>query len=239
MNILSVLSLCYASAKIALITQYHLSCSSQRQKEIDDALALNLDNPYIDKIVLLQDRLAPGLRHSKLVQVEWAHSRLSFSEALEYANRYLFSWTVLIANNDVSFDNSLRRLHRRQVARALNRYAAFFLSRLESDESVAIGSQCSKKYMGSHDAFILRSPVPSSLIEGMHSVHLGQVGADARFVWEARKAGLIVGNPCWDIRAWHHHASNHRSPALAENNLNGKTDAAHPVKLKDFLKEIF
>lgn len=225
---------------IVLITQYYNETCRARQREMMDSLHENLNNSNLDKIHLLQydqmDDLLPQ-QHPKLCIHKSSNPRLSFGEALRHVNEHLQLKIAIIANNDITFDKSLHLLREERVVKAIaNKYSAFALSRIEPDEHIGIGSQCSHKYVGSHDAFVVHSPVPQSLILGLTNVYLGQAGADARFVYEARNVGLIVGNPCKDMIILHHHKSNHRTSGIqVEANLHGKSALAPPQTIDEFL----
>ena len=232
------LALCHC---IVLITQvYHPECK-ERFHEILCALDLNTNNEFISEVHLLQyDPFVPMRlvdKHRKVKITNIKEERMSFSTALEYANTLPKDTIVAIANNDISFDHTLENIIDYSFL-LREKFHAFFLSRHEEEQESnqdGIGTQCGSNYIGSHDAFIFAVPISKRLITNMKGVYLGQPGADARFIYEARKAGYVVRNPCVDVRIMHHHKSNHRSTAMIEANLL-KSDTARPESLDDLFK---
>ena len=53
---------------------------------------------------------------------------------------------------------------------------------------------------GSHDSFIWRAPLPSSLEESTQ-IDVGAWGYENRFIYELERVGWTVGNPCLSIRS--------------------------------------
>jgi hypothetical protein len=220
-------------AKVVLITQLYREENVSRHNEILAALTQNILNPYIDEIHLLQHDTLVHLCEKVKIKSH-VESRLSFGGAIEYANQIdLKGSIVVMSNNDIVFDESLRWLHDPLVTRMLARFESFCLSRHEPPEQSVhgIGTQCGPGYIGSHDVFIAHSPLPNHLASALKTVFFGQAGADARFIYEARRAGLVVSNPCKSIRAVHWHRSGKRSAALPEANLDGRSDVAFPDSL--------
>ena len=207
----------------------------------------NIHNPYISHIHFLQpfsiDTWSnPFYQLSRYCNVTmskftekvrfyrgWTpNPRLSAKSAFEFANRYLVGYVVILANLDIEFDETLGLL---QQDRKLSYSNAYFLSRYESEESKSlITTQCSPEYMGSHDSFIFVPPLPRPLISRCN-FQLGQVGMEARLIWEFEMSGLTVSNPCLSVKTWHHHSSNIRNWIDIVANEGGKSSIAHPKYL--------
>jgi hypothetical protein len=137
---------------------------------------------------------------------------------------------VIVSNLDISFDNSLSKLSSSAID--LNMYVAYFLSRYEKPENehISIGTQCGKKFIGSHDSMIIIPPLPRRLIERC-DFQLGSWGIESRVMWEMERFGIKVRNPCHDIKSWHHHASQVRNMKMPEVNRNNKSAIAFPEPL--------
>lgn len=224
--------------RIILITQLYDAKNESRNKELQKALDLNTKNEYIDELHLLQyDTQVSLLNSTKIKLLSTVSERLSFAEAFKYANEHLKGEIIIVANNDISFDHSLSLLLHPAINNMLTKqYTAFFLSRHERRPMTGIGTQCGPLYMGSHDAFILSPPLPASFLSRIEGIVLGQAGGDARMVYEARMAGLVVRNVCEEIKCWHHHDSAVRSAALREANLGGLSETAPPERLNLLLE---
>ena len=84
---------------VVLITQYYLSPHSQA--DIDEVLQINLNNEAISSIVLLNEAIydvSSFKNHNKITQVN-LQKRLQFSDAFEYANRFLVGKTVVLGKH--------------------------------------------------------------------------------------------------------------------------------------------
>ena len=136
---------------------------------------------------------------------------LSFEEAFDFANRHLQNQLVVLANLDISFDETLKELA--EMTYFPPRFS-LFLSRYERpvNEAIGIGTQCGPKYIGSHDAFVFRSPLPQQLVDGCRGLPLGISGTENVAMWNFRNCGYQVENPCDRIKTWHNHRSGQRTP---------------------------
>lgn len=171
-----------------LITQWYWDMSDVRRSELLQTLETNIDNSLITNIHLIVNeksvreelaQLNSVLTRSsqKIVWVTTQNTddRLLASDAFKYASKYLKGHIVLLANLDISFDESLTMLLSQDCD--LSRYKAYSLSRHEKPENehLSIGIQCGPKCMGSADTAAFIPPLPKSLIERTH-LHLGSWG---------------------------------------------------------------
>ena len=93
--------------------------------------------------------------------------------------------------------------------------------RISGSSLAADGSVCIPLSIGA-DAWIFRAPLslPRSLAPSLHlsaPFPQGKPFCDHRLARLALDAGLRVTNPCLSIRAWHHHASGHRTYTAADS----------------------
>ena len=93
---------------IRLITSYYIDKNKERQLEIDECLKNNIDNVYIDEILLLCESL-PNIKHRKIKIIET--NRPTFKNFLFYINKNTSEDDInILANTDIFFDDSLNDL---------------------------------------------------------------------------------------------------------------------------------
>jgi hypothetical protein len=188
---------------LTLLVGHYNESNSARRTEFFECLRRNIANEFIEEVhVFLEDGVTsetllhncPELESPKVKVLPLGH-RLTYSELIRYANDNLAGRSVVIANADIHFDRTLERLESVDLAGKI-----FCLSRWDvtPDGGIALFD-----HPLSQDAWIFRSPVHDLNAD----FHLGVLGCDNRFAWEAESAGLQVLNPSRIIRACHLHAS--------------------------------
>ena len=98
-------------SEIHLLVQYYKPNLKTRRDEIDRVLRRNLENEFITRIhvfVSSSDQLP--LESDKIRIVPYEELRMTFRDALRYAQLNLQDQIVILANADIIFDDSLRRL---------------------------------------------------------------------------------------------------------------------------------
>lgn len=186
----------------SLITTLYQERSEQRFAEYRECLERNLENPWIDEIHVFYDttsdredsRLA-SLIADRRIQIIPIGCRLTFMLACCYANRYMNGWRVVLANADVTFDESLGKLTRRALAKRL-----VCLSRWERTSE---GEMMLNANADSQDAWVFLAPIPVTESD----IPLGLPRCDGRIAHEAQKMGLTPINPARSVRMVHVHAS--------------------------------
>ena len=195
------------AVKIHLVTQFPPAATPQRTHEYLYCLDRNLNLPEIHKVHLVTANLSLP-NHSKLV-FHKGIADMTITSALRLAfNHTQENDIIIIVNADIYFDQTVRYLR-------YMRSSPWFLSRYEHyplKGPLYIGTQCdSSRYIGSHDAFIFRRPMPTIWLSVLDWA-LGTPGMEARMIWELAQFGVKVENPCTLVRTWHVHYSkrNHR-----------------------------
>jgi hypothetical protein len=163
-----------------------------RWQELVTCLARNVANPHIAEVHLLLEEAdveCPLLGHPKLRV--FAHGRRATFRALfDHANRSLAGRSVIVANADIHFDDTLERVGAGDLDGALLCLSRWELGGLYEEPR-------------SQDAWLFAAPLPDIACD----FELGRPGCDNRLAWEAQRAGLRVANPARSVRAHHVHAS--------------------------------
>jgi hypothetical protein len=118
-----------------------------------------------------------------------------YSDLFAYANDTLAGCTVIIANADIFFDDSLALIDNISLSGRM-----LCLCRWDENSD---GLPAHFDRPDSQDAWIFEAPLPRIEAE----FHLGVPGCDSRLAFEASKAGLTVSNPSRSVRARHLHRS--------------------------------
>jgi len=182
---------------ISLITQYFKSTNIYRQNAIDDALKMNLLNPIISIIYLLNEEqydFSQYDNNNKIIQVQLGR-RMSFSDALAFAHDNLSGDIVAIANSDIYFDDSLVVVLSKNEKLSNTLIA---LSKWNSDDDGALTLQLR---VDSQDAWIFKSPLANESIIDSSNFFLGVPRCDNRIAEIFHASGYRVINPAYSIHA--------------------------------------
>jgi hypothetical protein len=202
--------------RIHLLTTF-FTHDAARLEEFRHCLRQNVGNPHIDGIVLffegydeagLPEDLRRELRHGK-IRIVPVSERPAFRDFFAYANTRFAGDLVVVANTDVFFDDSLRKLKNvnfHNLFVALSRHNV-----LTPNPPVRLDLQGNGK-TGSHDAWVFRAPLRS-----FHDdIRCGIIGCDAYINQKAIDAGMDVENPCGSVRVYHWHFQGQRRDVLEE-----------------------
>ena len=189
--------------RYALLVGFYEDPAPARMQEYLACLERNARHECIDEIHVFVEQAGdadglvgayPGLRHPKVRLVPHGR-RTTYRALLDHANRHLAGRRAIIANADIHFDHTLARLDEVDLA---GRMAC--LSRWDVLDD---GSLLFFEHPSSQDAWIFDVPTPPIACD----FHLGVLGCDNRFAWEAQAAGLAVFNPARSVHACHVHRS--------------------------------
>ena len=237
-----------------ITTFFKGSYHDRRFKEIMATLVSNLENPSIAAVHLLCQGADPRQYlptevttvlieknlDSKLV-LSFVHRQPTYRNMFEYVNRNLQRGSVAVVTNaDIYFGQdikcaigpSLDQLEKKpssgRVAIALTRRHSPLCKGKADHQSTY---DLCETYVGSHDSFILAPPIARSVV--LHTAHTQNqgFGAENIVIYELRKAGYKVFNPCYNIHGFHFHCSPERHYALHIINKDPpRPGSAYPIR---------
>jgi FkbM family methyltransferase len=184
-----------------LLIGFYSDPDADRRGELMECLRRNVSNHGIDEVhVFIEDATDPEAilptrangQKSKLILIPLGR-RVTFRFVFDYANRNLKGRTVMIANADICFDETLGRLNGHDLTGKL-----LCLSRWDVR---ADGSTVFFEHPSSQDAWIFQAPIPEINCD----FYLGLPACDNRLAWEAEQAGLEISNPARTLHANHLH----------------------------------
>jgi len=202
---------------VALITQYFRSKSDPAQQtDVDSALVKNLVNPHVSEVYLLtEERLdlaALGFPHGgktgetvtqeaggvdrlgKLRQVV-VGERLTFATALGFANDRLAGRTVALANADIYFDESLRRLRGANLRGHVFALLKWLDGTRHGRDEIVLNLRTD-----SQDAWVFQPPLNASIVHEAQFI-MGATKCDNRIAEIFATSGHPVSNPAFALHA--------------------------------------
>ena len=193
-----------------LIQQYYTPAKSSRAKELRKCLDENLKNPYIDKILLLNETdFTESLpTHPKLLE-EVIGRRLTYTDVIRTIQVRVPEDTLAVfSNSDIYLDDSWRQvwsLHMHDVFLSLLRYEE---PTKRSEEPQLFGPRSD-----SQDTWVLHSNSVKSREWDLESLafEFGKSGCDNAVNVEMLRKKFVVANPALSLKTLHCHGSGFRT----------------------------
>lgn len=195
---------------ITLYLNPYMDSSPRRQAELDACLKSNLDNPKIDRVVLLIGGVFQPPEHPKVTTAK-TRERATYADFFNVINDDIERMgetseakpnrhISIIANTDIFFDDTVAL-----ISQALKGSQAYALSRwnVNSDGTADLFNQSD-----SQDVWCFRGvvrPVPDCHFQ------LGVPGCDNAIAERLERAGYELVNPSVSVRGYHLHVSNERA----------------------------
>jgi len=210
----------FASGRHLITTFYRgKKYSKARFRELVTVLERNLRNRHIKAVHTLWEDVDPviyvnaSLAH-KLIRVYYPRQP-TYKDLFDYSSLYLKRGSVaIVANSDIHFDPTLACVAPvRPHAKAFNatkQHLVYALSRHPAPPCASSGHDMCDVYIGSHDAFIFAPPLKRKVAVGLDFPQ-NRISAENVVIWEFRRMGYDVRNPCRVVRALHLHCTMERS----------------------------
>ena len=198
--------------KVWLIQQYFISPKAKRAREIKTCLQKNLDCPYIDKVILMNEADLSNewayMNNTGKIKQEIIGTRMKYSDVIKYIYDSVPAGIhVIFSNSDIYFDGTLRELFTLNLEDR-------FLSLLRY-EDLQDGSE--PKLFGprpdSQDSWIVSSTSVKkrNWIWPEIEFEFGRAGCDNAINVAMLKQKFLTCNPALSIRTLHLHTSGIRT----------------------------
>lgn len=202
-----------------VVSQIPIVSSAERQAEYFDVLLHNTNHPSVAAVHILSEpethielsRLLKELKAPENKIFLIAHEgRLTYRNAVEYANRHLQGKVVYLSTADIMIGEGFE---------SLNPYflkdTVFAPTRYEdnSPECAPPGKRAGycdcRTYDGCHDSFIFLAPLKDALLsdERIDFRMGGTWGGENQFMFELARANYTIINSCTHMILYHHHCS--------------------------------
>lgn len=214
-----------------LITSYFKTDNLERQKEIDECLIKNVQNPNIKHIYLLNDKiynLKFLKKTSKVKQFDIIKSdKLLFSEAIEFINSYCYDECVVLSNSDIYFDKSLKLINPDELK---NKVYCLLRHNIDINGNVDIFRHFGEPRSDSQDCWIFNSPLKIDINQLNFS--FGTLGCDNIFASRLHEHGYNLSNPSYDIKIYHLHNIEERNYGINDR-IHGNYCLIKPHHLEE------
>jgi hypothetical protein len=192
---------------INLIMQYYIDKDTNRQREIQQTLYLNVHNNSIDKIYLFNEREYTteelGVNSPKIIQININH-RLLFEDIFNLIEQHKIEGFIVIANSDIFFDRSLQRLRECDLLNknvlALCRYEYKGTGKLSECELFEEGRPDSQDVWIFHSEHNIQARYRS-----IFNFNMGKPGCDNKLIYLFQILGYHCYNEPTIIRTYHNH----------------------------------
>ena len=190
---------------IILIQEYFESSNIDRSNEIKTVLQINLEDPNINYIYLLNEKDEPYIRDlclksTKLNQVVTG-ARLTFKRAIEFANLFT-GHIVILANNDITFTKKgLQNNTFDNIKTLTDNGIILATTRHEFDNLQIEAADCSQ------DSWIFKAPI---IVPEDSDFYFGKLSCDTKIAYLLSQNYTVKNYP-YDIITLHLHKSNIRT----------------------------
>ena len=212
------------SDKINVLYQFFIHPVPARANEIRLCLSMNLKNPFIDKVYLLNERIytekelgiesAPQVFKDKLIQVSTNGKRLRFSDVYKYIRENEIVGYNAVINADIFFDSTVENL---RYSNSHEKKQAFALLRYELDLRDIRQSKIFGPRFDSQDTWIIHSNFTPTVGETKaFQFEFGKPGCDNKMIYLLNILGYEVINDPAFIKTYHVHHSAERNYTASE-----------------------
>lgn len=199
-----------APQKIWLIQQYYEPKDPRRAREIRHCLQKNLENKWIDKIILLNEntyKLPPNTDANK-IQQRVIGRRLHYSDVLKEILENVPNDTIVVfANSDIYLDDTISKLWTTDLTDK-------FLALLRYDDEPNAPPKLFGPRSDSQDTWIVAANSVKSRDWGdfkEFEIPFGKSGCDNAIAYEMMRKKFLLANPALSIQTIHYHRSNIRN----------------------------
>jgi len=168
---------------IYLIYQYFVHREASRNKELQDCLRKNVENPHITKIYLLNEKIYDkkelGIDSSKIEQINIVN-RIKFKDIFNFVEKESLKGYIVTCNADIFFDKTIDNLRKSTMSTKKQ-----LLAQLRFDYTNKQLGKC--KLFGpradSQDAWIWHSNFNPNKEEKIFNIMFGKPGCDNQLDW--------------------------------------------------------
>lgn len=191
-----------------LIQQYYKPSSTRRAREIYTCLLKNIESPWIDHILLLNEKEETGLPQSPKLHCSVLGHRLTYLDvflaSLHHVPKGSF---VIFSNSDIWFNHTLTHLWRISL---LERRMFLALLRWEDDPSGT--PRIFGPRSDSQDTWIFaRDSLDFLPTDADFGFPFGKSGCDNAISLIMMRKKFLIVNPAYSIQTFHLHTSNIRT----------------------------
>ncbi len=195
---------------IYLIYQFFVHSDALRNKELQKCLRYNVENPYIDKIYLLNEKIYSdtelGIQSDKIDQKNIVN-RIKFKDIFNFVEKEQLKGYIITCNADIFFDKTVINLRKSEMSKKKQ-----LLSQLRFDYTNKQLGKC--KLFGpradSQDTWIWHSNFNPYKDQKIFNIIFGKPGCDNKLIYLFNLIGFDVVNQPYFVKTYHIQASQER-----------------------------
>jgi hypothetical protein len=193
-----------------LLQQYYESTQLKRAKELRTCLEENLKNPFIDRIILLNEKeyIDSLPQNDKLKEVVIGH-RLTYADVVEYIQQHVPNdRLVCFANSDIVLDGSWRQLWALQMKNVFLSLLRYEAPTTADEEPALFGPR-----PDSQDTWVVHSNSIKDRNWDLTPLQFefGTAGCDNAINVEFLRKKFLIANPALSLKTLHIHGSGIRT----------------------------
>jgi len=208
---------------INLFYQFFIHSNPERHNEITYCLRKNIENKYVTKIYLLNERIYTldemGIfktntelltqAKSKIIQVI-TNKRLQYAHVFNYVNMYNIKGYIIINNADIFFNDTIQHLFVSTLHTTVKQM--FAQLRFEYNKEDITKSELFGPRTDSQDTWIFHSNnMIQPQFEKLFEFELGMPGCDNKIIYLMAILGYEVINDPYFVKTFHYHTTNIRN----------------------------
>ena len=193
---------------INVIYQFFIPSDKKRYREIKECLMHNINNTYVDKVILLNERVYSaeelGLKSLNKVEQVDIGKRLTFAEAFRQIRERKIKGYNVIINSDIFVDNTINKLRSSNIDKQ-----KIMLAQLRHNYESGTPFRNARLFgprFDSQDAWITHSNFnPSEKECALFGFYFGTPGCDNKLVYLFKILGYEVINDPLAVKIYHLH----------------------------------
>jgi hypothetical protein len=196
---------------IFLIYQFFVHSSPERHKEIQNALRFNVENQYIQKIFLLNEKIYSedelGIKSDKIKQINLG-KRITFKNVFDFIHGDNLKGYCITCNADIFFDKTLENLYTSNCAieKKVFTQLRFEYTEFKLNKCKLFKSQMGEYRADSQDTWIFHSDFNiEKKYRKLFNFIFGKRGCDNKITYLFYLLGYKVHNEPFLIKTYHIH----------------------------------
>lgn len=189
-------------SQVTLITSYYTDKNARRMNELFTCVTNNINNPLIDKILLVTDtdKEWEPFEDEKVLHINFG-KRPTYREMFNLAGSFNPQGINILCNTDIFFlPEDIHKIKSLDLSRK-----CLALTRWDIQES---GDPIFFNRNDSQDSWVWKGKIPANVYADFH---FGKLGCDNRIAHELQEGGVTPINPSRQIKSYHLHLSGIRN----------------------------
>ena len=201
----------YNPEPIHLFQQFFIHNDADRQKEIELCLKKNVENNFIDKIYLLNERIYKEdelkVSSKKIIQKK-IKTRLTYKKLFNYIHKKNINGYIVFSNSDIFLDDTINKIRKTEFHKKKNFIG---LLRYDYDDKTKKSKIFGPRF-DSQDTWVIHTDfIPNKDILNIFDFQFGKPGCDNKIIYLMKILGYKIFNVPKLIKTYHVQKSKQRS----------------------------